>query len=241
MFDKTDKKLTLDEETKNFLRRLKIKKKLLIKKIKEYFSYEPTALVNKLLGQNTQDLKKCFNEIKQQKIKLNKDERNSTNNKNENDELNNILSVINRIYQFFEYKFLLGEQPDESNLPKWVKVSKQKFDAIKKKVLNAKINNLQARPKGSKVININESNKLLHEIENSQITYEEALKRIKNILSDINKLVSAQCINLNQANMLNIIFMVNEIFTGESESVEVNEKDDLKIFFKKIRQGKTRI
>ena len=241
MFDKTDKKLTLDEETKNFLRRLKIKKKLLIKKIKEYFSYEPTALVNKLLGQNTQDLKKRLNEINQQKIKLNEDEINSTNNKNENDELNNILSVINRIYQFFEYKFLPGEQPDESNLPKWVKVSKQRFDVIKKKVQNAKINNLQARPKGSKVININESNKLLHEIENSQITYEEALKRIKNILSDINKLVSAQCINLNQANMLNIIFVVNEIFTGERESVEVNEKDDLKIFFKKIRQGKTRI
>ena len=134
-----------------------------------------------------------------------------------------------------------GEQPDDLNLPKGIKVSKKRFDVIKKKVQNAKINNLQARPKGSKVININESNKLLHEIENSQITYEEALKRIKNILSDINKLVSAQCINLNQSNMLNIIFMVNEIFTGESESVEVNEKDDLKIFFQKIRQGKTRI
>ena len=124
MFDKTDKKLTLDEETKNFLRRLKIKKKLLIKKIKEYFSYEPTALVNKLLGQNTQDLKKRLNEINQQKIKLNEDEINSTNNKNENDELNNILSVINSIYQFFEYTFFLGEQSNESNLPKWVKVSK---------------------------------------------------------------------------------------------------------------------
>ena len=124
MFDKTDKKLTLDEETKNFLRRLKIKKKLLIKKIKEYFSYEPTALVNKLLGQNTQDLKKRLNEINQQKIKLNEDEINSTNNKNENDELNNILSVINSIYQFFEYTFFLGEQSDESNLPKSVKVSK---------------------------------------------------------------------------------------------------------------------
>ena len=124
MFDKADKKLTLDEETKNFLRRLKIKKKLLIKKIKEYFSYEPTALVNKLLGQNTQDLKKRLNEINQQKIKLNEDEINSTNNKNENDELNNTLSVINSIYQFFEYTFFLGEQSDESNLPKWVKVSK---------------------------------------------------------------------------------------------------------------------
>ena len=72
------------------------------RKFKEYFSYEPNALINNLLSQNTQDLRKSLNEIKQQKIKLNEDERNSTNNKNKNDELNNILSVINRIYQFFE-------------------------------------------------------------------------------------------------------------------------------------------
>ena len=115
-----------------------------------------------------------MDEIKQQKIKLNEDERNSTNNKNKNDELNNILSVIDRIYKFFEYRFLPGEQPDESNLPKWIKVSKQKFDVIKKKVQNAETSNLKARPKVGKVININKSNKLIDEIEYSQITYEEA-------------------------------------------------------------------
>ena len=114
MFDKTDKRLKLDGETKNFIKEIENKEKGVdIKRFTKYFSYEPTALVNKLLGQNTQDLKKCFNEIKQQKIKLNKDERNSTNNKNENDELNNILSVINRIYQFFEYKFLSDKQPTQ--------------------------------------------------------------------------------------------------------------------------------
>ena len=68
-----------------------------------------------------------MNDIKQLKIKLNKDERNSTNNKNKNDELNNIQSVIDRSYQFFEYTFFSGEESDESNLPKWVKVSKQRF------------------------------------------------------------------------------------------------------------------
>ena len=128
---------------------------MFFQEFKEYFSYKPTALVNNLLSENTQDFKKSLNEIKQQKIKLNEDERNSTNNKNENDELNNILSVINRIYHFFDYNFFQGEQSDESNLPKQVKVSKQRFDVIKKKVQNAKINNLEARPKGSKVININ--------------------------------------------------------------------------------------
>ena len=68
-----------------------------IKKLKEYFSCEPTALVNNLLSQNTQNLRKILNEIKQQNIKLNEDKRNSANNKNKNDELNNILSLINRI------------------------------------------------------------------------------------------------------------------------------------------------
>ena len=64
-------------------------------------------------------------EIKQQKIKLNKDERNSTNNINENDRLNMILSVIDRIYQFFEYKFLRDKQPDQLKLPKYVGVNKK--------------------------------------------------------------------------------------------------------------------
>ena len=131
-----------------------------------------------------------------------------------------------------------GKQPDESNLPKWMKVSKQRFDMIKKNVQNAKINNLKARPKGSKVININESNKLLLEIENSQITYEGALKGIENIRSDVNKLVNGQSIYLNQVNVLNILFMVNEIFTGEIESVGVNEKDDFEIFKEKSDQKK---
>ena len=83
LFDKKAKKLTLEEETKKNLRRLKIKKKLLTKKVfSKYFSYEPAALVNKLLDQNTQDLGKILDEIKQKNIKSNKDERNSRNIKN---------------------------------------------------------------------------------------------------------------------------------------------------------------
>ena len=234
MFDKTDKGSKLDRETNNFIKEIENKEKGVDKKgFMKYFSYEALALVNNLLDQNTQDLRKRLNEIKQQKIKLDKDERNSTNNKNENDRLNMILSVIDRIYQLLEYKFLLREQPDESNLPKWIKVSKRRFDVIKKKVQNAKSNNLQARSQEGKVININESKKLLHEIENSQITYEEALKIIENIRSDINRLVSAQSVNSNQVNALNIILMINEIFTGESESVGINEKGDFEIFKEK--------
>ena len=133
-----------------------------------------------------------------------------------------------------------SEQPDELRLPEWIKVDKQRLDVIKKKAQNAKKSNLQVRPKGSKVININESNKLLFGIENGQITYEEALKRIKNICNDINKIINMQSLNLNQINLLNILFMLNEIFTGESESVEVNKDGNIEIF-KENQKRKTRI
>ena len=65
-----------------------------------------------------------MNKIKQQKIELNEDEINSTITKIENDKVSMIQSVIDRIYQFFEYKFLPDKQLNESKLPKWVGVSK---------------------------------------------------------------------------------------------------------------------
>ena len=52
--------------------------------------------------------------------------------------------LLTEFINFLSINFFSGEQSDESNLPKWVKVSKQRFDVIKTKVQNAKINNLQA-------------------------------------------------------------------------------------------------
>ena len=50
------------------------------KRFSRYFDYKPSTLVSNLLNQSKQDLKKNLDEIEQQKIKLNADERNSTNN-----------------------------------------------------------------------------------------------------------------------------------------------------------------
>ena len=82
------------------------------------------------MSQNTHNFKKSLDKIKQQKIKLNSVKRNSTNNKNENDRLNMILSVIDRTYQFFECKFLPSKPSDDLKLPKWVKISKERFNEI---------------------------------------------------------------------------------------------------------------
>ena len=47
-----------------------------------------------------------------------------------------------------------------------------------------------------------------------------------------------QSLNSNQINVLNILFMVNEIFTGDSESVEVNKEGNFEIFKEKLDKEK---
>ena len=47
-----------------------------------------------------------------------------------------------------------------------------------------------------------------------------------------------QSLNLNQINVLIILFMVNQIFAGESESVEVNKVGNFEVFKEKLYKGK---
>ena len=112
--EEEDVKPKLDKETKDFIEEIEEKEEGVNRNgFSEYFNYELSRLVSKSLNRNTQDLKKNLGKIKQQKIKLDTDERNSTNNKNDIDRLNMILSVIDGIYQFFEYTFLLDKQSDQ--------------------------------------------------------------------------------------------------------------------------------
>ena len=149
LVDKTDKESKGDKETKYFVNEIKRREKGADKKaFSGYFNYEPSTLVNKLVNQNTQDLKKPSDEIKQEKIELNKDEGNRSNNKNKNDRLNMILSVIDRIYQFFEYKSLPDKQPNELKLPKWVGARKGRFHEILNIITKAKSDGLRTNVDG---------------------------------------------------------------------------------------------
>ena len=74
LVDKSDKESKLDKQRKNFIKEIKEQEKGVDKKgFSRYFIYEPSALVSKLLDQNTQDLENSLDEIKQQKIELKKD------------------------------------------------------------------------------------------------------------------------------------------------------------------------
>ena len=103
--------------------------------------------------------------------------------------------------------------PDNA-LPKWVKIGKKRFNMIKSKVQNAKDNNLLAGP-SNKLIDFTRSNQLIQNIGHSQVTYEEALKRITIIHRDIDTILSQKRLNPNQVEVVNILFMVDEIFNGQ--------------------------
>ena len=64
------------------------------------------------------------------------------------------------------------------------------------------------------LINASDSYQLIQDIENGQITHEEALKEIFKIRNDTEKLDELARINQNQVNMLNIFFMTDKSFTG---------------------------
>ena len=64
------------------------------------------------------------------------------------------------------------------------------------------------------------------------------MKRIKNIRSDITKINNMETLYPNQANVLNILFMVDKIFTGEIKSLETNNEGLLEVFKEKSDREK---
>ena len=191
-----------------------------------------------------------MDEIKQQKIKLNEDERNSTNNKNENDELNNILSVINRIYQFFEYKFLPGEQPDETkteplsdedrsgikqptqlkqlNLneiskPLWIETFRDDFISLIKDVVNNLDDKDQITVNKHKY-ELKNAEKYLLEIIIKKISKNEALKLYNSLIKpDIDALKQTEGKGKNKRN--NILNILNNIESSFFEGLSFHYKD----------------
>ena len=199
------------KKQKNFLRRLKMKKKIVDKEgFTKYFRCKPTALINKSLDQNTQDLRKSLDKIKQQKIKLNEDKRHNTNDKNKNDELNNMLSVIERIYQFFEYKFLPSEQSHELKLPKWIKVNKRRFKEILSIVTKAKTEGLRVNIDGRE-ITLDNTERLLKDTASGKINNSEIKEGYNNIADDVKAIVNKSIITRNEEKVVEILSLLSEI------------------------------
>ena len=201
--------------------------------------------MSELLSQNTQDLKKNLDKIKQQKIKSDKDERNSTNNKNENDRLNIILSVIERIYEIFEYKFLSDKPSDQQqqldqqqqqqnqNLRLWV-TSMDDYTNLKKE-FDKKQKKDFAYNADSHQFNLKDINNYLISVNNRKTTKDDAKTFLKNdIANEMQKIIKTNPRNqIKEKNiMLNAYKHVAQVFApllksdNEQSNPKTQESDD---------------
>ena len=56
------------------------------------------------------------------------------------------------------------------------------------------------------------------------------MKEITNIGSDIDTIISQEKLNLNRFEVLNTLFLVDEIFTGEIKQIKENDEVSLEVF-----------
>ena len=118
--------------------------------------------------------------------------------------------------------------PDKK-LPDWLTVDRTTFNQIKYKVKKVKDKNIYVRSNRGLYISAEDSYKLIKDIEYSEITHEETLKKKMNdVRSDILKKSNQESFYENQALTLNTLFLVDEIFTGEFKQYKlINDKYEL--------------
>ena len=102
-----------------------------------------------------------------------------------------------------------------------VRVDRTAFNQIKDKVKDVKEKNIYVRPNHGLYISVDDSYKLIQDIEYGEITHEEATKKINDIRIDIEKFSNQEISYENQALMLNTIFLADEIFTGKFKQYKI--------------------
>ena len=113
-------------------------------------------------------------------------------------------------WQFFEYKFLSGEQLDELKLPKWVKVNKKKFNEILSTVTKAKNEGLRANVDGRE-ITLNNTESLLKDLGNGILDGHDFKNRFNDIAKDVEAIITNSIITRNQEKMVEIMLLLKEI------------------------------
>ena len=159
-----------------------------------------------------------MDKIKQQKNELDKYERNSTNNKNNNDRLNMILSVIDRIYKFFEYKILSDKQSVELKLPKWVNVNRERFNNILSTISKAKNDGLKTNVDGRE-ITLGNAESLLKGAARRKINGSQFQKEY-NIVDDVEITLQKSMFTRSQNRMVDVLLLLGEITKLKDKKID---------------------
>ena len=230
LFNKTDKKLTLDGETKKdeesklteLPKRLHSKNdfkraKKLTEDIRADTNNVKSSSGNKKVFNN---LDKLINDIKNKKTTRNNTIEKIKNIVSDLDQQRQKESTVfqNKMIDVVSYLFNslgISSQPGRSRLSKWVKVSKEKFNEILSTITKAKNKELRTNIDG-KEITLDSTEKLLKDLGNGILLDEREFKnRYNDIAYDAEVIVNKSPLTRNQAKIIDIILLLKKIWSDK--------------------------
>ena len=137
-----------------------------------------------------------------------------------------ILSVIDRIYQFFEYKFLPREQLNKINLPKWVNVSIKRFNEILSIITKAKNNGLEVNVDGTE-ITLDNAERILKVIASGKIDSSEFKRECNNMVDDVKAIPQKPMFRRSQEKMVEALSLLKEIPKPNDEQPDTTDMYEL--------------
>ena len=239
LLDKTDKKLTPNGETKkdeeskltalpkwlhsknDFKKAIK-----LIEDIRADTNNVKSSSGDKKVFNN---LDKLINDIKNKK----------TTRKNTIEKIKNIVSDLDQQRQkestFFQNKIIdvvyylfnslrISSQPGRLMLPKWVKVSEERFNEILSTVTKAKNEGLKTNVDGREITLDNTEN-LLKDLGNGILDGDHFKNRYNNIANDVEAIVNKALITRSQAKVVEILSLLKKILKSKKSDEQPDTTD----------------
>ena len=106
--------------------------------------------------------------------------------------------------------FGISTKPGRLMLPKWINVSKERFNEILSTITEAKSNELKINVDGRE-ITLDETESLLKGVGSGKIHRYEFKEKCNNIVDDVEKILNRPMLTRNQENMVKILSLLGEI------------------------------
>ena len=133
---------------------------------------------------------------------------------------NNIIDVV---YYLFN-SLRISSQPGRLMLPKWVKVSEERFNEILSTVTKAKNEGLKTNVDGREITLGNTEN-LLKDLGNGILDGHEFKNRYNDIANDVKAIVNKSPLTRNQNKMIETLILLKEILKPKKSDEEPNTTD----------------
>ena len=130
--------------------------------------------------------------------------------------------MIDVIYYLFN-SLRISSQPGRLMLPKWVKVSEERFNEILSTVTKAKNEGLRTNVDGRE-ITLDNTKKLLKDLGNGILDEHEFKNRYNDIFNDVEAIVNGLITTRNQEKIVEIMWLLKEILKAKSNE-QLDTKD----------------